>query len=119
MHVTRYREARTYEAPNHDRMTCYRLQGKEASLSSQMWMGMSIIEPGGQTSLDGSDVEKIYFLLEGELTVICESSNGQISEATLYPYDSCIFFAGEKRQLQNRSQKISKVILVMAIEPIK
>ena len=32
MHVTRFNEAKTYEAPNHDNMTCFRLQGKDCLL---------------------------------------------------------------------------------------
>ena len=64
MHITRFNEARTYQAPNHDDMTCFRLQGKEASSCHQMWMGMSVFEPGGQTGFDGSNVEKIYFVVE-------------------------------------------------------
>ena len=49
MHVTRFSEAPHYEAPNHFDMRCLRLQGKEAGPSTQMWMGMSQILPGGHT----------------------------------------------------------------------
>lgn len=114
MHVTRFNEAQTYQAPNHDDMTCYRLQGKEASPCHQMWMGMSVFEPGGQTGLDSSNVEKIYFVVEGEIVVISESANGNSSEVTLRQNDSCVFLIGEKRQLKNVSKHIAKVILVMA-----
>jgi mannose-6-phosphate isomerase-like protein (cupin superfamily) len=114
MHITRFEDAKTYQANNHDNMTCLRLQGKEASPSHQMWMGMSVFEPGGQTGLDGSDVEKIYFVVEGEITVFCESANGEKSEAILGPNDSCVFLIGEKRQLKNLSNQVAKVVLVMA-----
>jgi glyoxylate utilization-related uncharacterized protein len=113
MHITKFEEAKTYQAPNHDDMTCYRLQGKEASLCNSMWMGMSVLEPGGQTGLDGSMAEKIYFVVEGEVTVICESHDGSLSQGVLYKNDSCVFLAGEKRQLKNLSKEIAKVILVM------
>jgi mannose-6-phosphate isomerase-like protein (cupin superfamily) len=114
MNVTRFNEARTYLAPNHDDMTCYRLQGKEASPCHQMWMGMSVFESGGQTGLDGSNVEKIYFVVEGEILVICELADGSMSEVTLQKNDSCVFLVGEKRQLKNVSGQIAKVVLVMA-----
>jgi glyoxylate utilization-related uncharacterized protein len=114
MHVTRFSEAATYQAPNHDDMTCYRLQGKEASPCHSMWMGMSVFEPGGQTGFDGSTVEKIYLVVEGEIAVFCESADGVKSEAVLYEQDSCVFLAGEKRQLKNLSKKIAKVFLIMA-----
>jgi mannose-6-phosphate isomerase-like protein (cupin superfamily) len=115
MQITRFNEAQTYQAPNHDGMTCYRLQGKEAGLSEKMWMGMSVIEPGGHTGLDGSPSEKIYFVLEGELSVVCETPDGQGSEMKLYANDSCTFLAGEKRQLKNLSNATVKVLLVMSI----
>ena len=114
MHITRFEEANTYQAPNHDDMTCYRLQGKEASPCSSMWMGMSIFEPGGQTGFDSSAVEKIYFVVEGEVVVFCESEDGLKSEAVLYKNDSCVFLSGEKRQLKNLSNEIAKVVLIMA-----
>ena len=114
MHITRFKEANTYQAPNHDDMTCYRLQGKEASPCNSMWMGMSVFEPGGQTALDGSTVEKIYFVVEGEIAVFCESKDGLKSEDILYANDSCVFLAGEKRQLKNLSNQIAKVVLIMA-----
>lgn len=114
MHITRFNEAKTYEAPNHDNMTCFRLQGKEASPCNQMWMGMSVFEPGGQTGFDGSNVEKIYFVVEGEITVLCESTDGQQSEAVLGLNDSCVFLVGEKRQLKNLSNQVAKVVLIMA-----
>ena len=114
MHITRMNEAKTYQAPNHDNMTCYRLQGKDASPCEQMWMGMSVLEPGGQTALDGSTVEKIYFVVEGEIAVFCESKDGLKSEDILYANDSCAFLAGEKRQLKNLSNQIAKVVLIMA-----
>jgi mannose-6-phosphate isomerase-like protein (cupin superfamily) len=115
MQITRLNEAQTYQAPNHDGMTCFRLQGKEAGPSEKMWMGMSVIEPGGHTGLDGSPSEKIYFVLEGELTVLCETLDGRRLEVKLYANDSCTFLAGEKRQLKNLSSSVVKVLLVMSI----
>jgi mannose-6-phosphate isomerase-like protein (cupin superfamily) len=114
MHITRFKDAKIYQALNHDNMTCYRLQGKEATPCHSMWMGMSALEPGGQTGLDGSTVEKIYLVIEGEITVFCEAADGQKHEATLHPNDSCVFLAGEKRQLKNLSKNIAKVVLIMA-----
>jgi hypothetical protein len=50
-------------------MHCLRLQGREAGPSDTLWLGMSQILPGGHTTLDASPIEKIYFVVEGELTV--------------------------------------------------
>ena len=114
MHVTRFNAARPYEAPNHFDMRCLRLQGKEAGPSEQMWMGMSQILPGGHTTLDGSPIEKLYLVLEGELTLAGQLEGEATQEQVLGPYDSCRFAPGEKRQLANRSNRPVLVALVMA-----
>jgi hypothetical protein len=116
MHVTRFEQAPTYEAPNHFDMRCLRLQGKEAGASQQMWMGMSQILPGGHTGLDGSSMEKFYLVLEGRLHVVAEL-DGERDEQVLGPYDSCRFAPGEKRQLVNRSNRPVLVVLVMPTTP--
>jgi uncharacterized cupin superfamily protein len=116
MHVTRIAEAPEYQAPNHFEMTCLRLQGKEAGPAEQLWLGMSIIEPGGRTGLDPSPIEKHYVVLEGELTLVGEM-NGTQEEAVLRVHDSCRFAPGEKRQLVNRSAQVARVLLAMPFEP--
>jgi hypothetical protein len=113
MHVTRFNEAPHYEAPNHFDMRCLRLQGKEAGPSTQMWLGMSQILPGGHTSLDGSPIEKLYLVLEGRLSVVSEL-DGRQDEQQLGPWDSCRLAPGEQRQLLNRSNRPVVVALVMA-----
>ena len=113
MHLTRFDQAPAYEAPNPFDMRCLRLQGKEAGPSTQMWMGMSQILPGGHTTLDGSPIEKLYLVLEGRLTVVSEL-DGRQEKQELGPYDSCRFAPGEQRQLLNRSPRPVLVALVMA-----
>src|SRR5690349_7071071 len=116
MHVTRLDQAPAYEAPNHFDMRCLRLQGKEAGPSVQMWMGMSQILPGGHIGLDGSPMEKLYLVLEGELHVVGELGDVR-EEEVLGPYDSCRFAPGEKRQLVNRGNRPVLVALVMPTAP--
>ena len=113
MHVTRLEEAPSYEAPNHHRMSCLRLQGKEAGPSTQMWMGMSQILPGGHTGLDPSAMEKLYLVLEGRLHVTGRTPDGQQQEQELGQWDSVRFAPGEARQLHNRSSRPAVVLLVM------
>ena len=114
MHVTRLDAAPTYSAPNHFDMRCLRLQGKEAGPSTQMWMGMSQILPGGHTDLAGSPMEKLYLVLEGELHMTAEQ-DGVRSEHVLKPYDSCRIAPGEKRRLDNRTKRPVLVALVMPL----
>ena len=110
MNLTRYREAPPYFPPNHDGMDCLRLQGKEAGPSTSMWLGMSHLQPGGGTTLDGSGVEKMYVVLEGEVTIVTDDG-----EYLLHQYDSARLAPGERRQLHNRSQQPATILLAMPL----
>jgi len=116
MNVTRIDSAPVYEAPNHFAMRCLRLQGHEAGPSQSLWLGLSIIEPGGYTSLNASPLEKHYVVLEGELTLLSEL-DGVTTEAVLHPQDSACFQPGEKRQLINRSAGPARMLLAMPYPP--
>ncbi len=117
MHVTRIAAAPDYVAPNHFDRTCLRLQGREAGPAEQLWLGLSIIEPGGRTGLDPSPMEKHYVVLEGELTLVGEVDGAAAETAVLGPLDSCRFAPGEKRQLINHSAQVARVLLAMPFDP--
>lgn len=112
MNLTRFKDALKYFPPEHYDMRCLRLQGKEAGPSDTLWLGMSQILPGGHTALDASPIEKIYFVVEGELTV--ETPDG---ETNLYPLDSCRIAPNEKRALKNNTNKTVVVLLAMPLMP--
>jgi quercetin dioxygenase-like cupin family protein len=116
MNITRFAQAPTYTAPRHFDMQCLRLQGHEAGPSQTLWMGVSVIAPGGHTSLDGSPLEKHYVVLEGEVTLVSEL-NGVSIEAVLGRHDSACFAPGEKRQLVNRSSSPASILLAMPYPP--
>jgi quercetin dioxygenase-like cupin family protein len=117
MHITRFDAAPEYEAPNHFDMRCLRLQGREAGPSSQLWLGVSIIAPGGRTGLDASPIEKHYVVLSGELTLLAQTGDGPIEETRLHALDSCRYAPGEKRQLVNHSTAEARVLLAMPLAP--
>lgn len=110
MNVTRLADAPAYAPPNHVDMRCLRLQGHEAGPSASLWLGLSHLLPGGHTSLDGSAVEKHYVVLEGEVVVATEDG-----EATLQAWDSCRLAPGEKRRLENRSNRPASILLAMPL----
>lgn len=116
MNITLFENAPEYIAPNHFDMKCLRLQGHEAGPSQTLWMGVSQIQPGGHTSLDGSPYEKHYVVLEGEVTLVSEL-NGVTTEAVLKVHDSACFAHGEKRQLLNKSQQRASILLAMPCPP--
>lgn len=111
MHVVRIEDAPRYDAPGHDLMAMRRLQGREAGPADSLWMGLSVIEPGGGTTLGAAEVEKFYVVLEGELEV--STQGNAAATATLKPLDSCRIAPGEPRRLHNRTAMVCKVLLVM------
>lgn len=112
MHIVRFDEAPSYDAPGHALMQMARLQGREAGPTDAVWLGISTIAPGGGTTLDASGVEKLYVVLDGTVTV----SNGQ-DKVSLGRWDSCRIAPGEGRQLSNDTDKDASILLVMPLPP--
>ena len=108
MHVTRLAEAPSYDPPNHVDMRCLRLQGHEATPTEALWLGLSHLLPGGHTAFDASSLEKLYVVVEGEVTVVADGS-----EATLGVLDSCRIGPGERRKLENRTNRPASILLAM------
>lgn len=108
MQVTRYAAAKPYEAPEHYDMRCLRLQGKEATATDSIWIGLSHLLPGGRTSMKDAPVEKIYIVVSGEVTV--ETPNEMV---TLGYLDSCRLAPGEVRALVNRTNAPASILLAM------
>ena len=112
MNVVRLDAAPAYEAPGHNLMRMLRLQGREAGASDVLWLGLSHILPGGGTTLDASPIEKMYVVLDGEVTI----SNGA-EEVTLRPWDSCRIAPDEPRALSNRTNRPATILLAMPLAP--
>ena len=70
MRVKRFAEARPYEAPNHRGVVGLRLQGFEDGGPTNQWVGLSQFLPGGGAGPDSTPFEKVYVVLDGEMTVI-------------------------------------------------
>lgn len=112
MHVTRIHQAPPYEAPGHQGMQMRRIQGREAGPADTVWMGVSIVEPGGGTTASASTVEKFYLVLDGELEVTAQLGDAS-QTVVLARHDSCRIAPGESRQLLNRGTQPCSVLLVM------
>lgn len=102
-------ECKSYEAPKHFDMKAFRLQGKEESGAEKFWMGMSHFLPGGGAEYDASPTEKIYFVLEGTVTVYDEAKNPVI----LRKNDSLFIAANEGRSLINESNEPASMLVVI------
>ncbi|ABQ68140.1 cupin [Rhizorhabdus wittichii DC-6] len=108
MKVTRFDAAEAYFPAGHVDMRCYRLQGRDDAVEPAMLLNLCHFLPGGSTGSAASPAEKLYLVLEGELTV---SSGGR--EELLGPWDSCRIAPGEARLIENRSHRPASILLVM------
>ncbi len=112
MLVKRFEEAKAYEAPNQRGVVGLRLQGWEAGGPVNQWVGLSQFLPGGGAGPDQTPFEKVYVVLEGEMTVIA----GGV-EVVLWPMDSATIAPGEVREIVNRSKHVCKMLVVMPYPP--
>lgn len=113
MHTVRSQAAPAYDAPGHAGMAMRRLQGREAGPSDGTWIGLSVIAPGGGTTLAASPVEKFYVVLSGRLQVQA-SLGDEETQVVLDVHDSCRIAPHEARRLHNAGTEPCTVLLVMA-----
>ena len=108
MHLKRFDEARPYQAPNHWDVVGLRLQGFEEGGPTNQWVGLSQFLPGGGAGPDSTPFEKVYIVLEGEMTVIVDGV-----ETVLKKFDSCTIAPGEIRKIENRSNHVCAMMVVI------
>ena len=108
MHVKRFEDAEPYESPNHWDVVGLRLQGFEEGGPTNQWVGLSQFLPGGGAGPDATPFEKVYVVLDGEMTVIIDSQ-----ETVLRRYDSCTIAPGEERKIENRSNHACTMLVVI------
>ena len=112
MLVKRIEEAKPYDAVNHRGNVGLRLQGFEPGGPTNQWVGLSYFLPGGGAGPDSTPFEKIYVILEGEMTVIVDGK-----ETVLKKLDSCTINANEVREIINRSNDVCTMLVVIPYPP--
>jgi mannose-6-phosphate isomerase-like protein (cupin superfamily) len=112
MLVKRFKDATPYEAPNHRGVVGLRLQGFEARGPANQWVAYSQFLPGGGAGPDATPFEKVYVVLDGEMTVIIGGE-----ETVLYAMDSCTIAPNEVREIINRSNHVCKMLVVIPYPP--
>lgn len=112
MLTKRFADAKPYEALNHRSVVSLRLQGFEQDGPENQWVGLSQFLPGGGAGPDSTPFEKVYVVLEGEMTVI---ANGV--ETVLGRLDSCTIAPNELREIVNRSNGVCTMLVVIPYPP--
>lgn len=100
-----------YNAPLHFDMKAMKLHGKQETGASKFWMGMSYFLPGGgaEYAYEDSPTEKIYFVLEGEITV-----KSKTETIVLRKNDSIFIAPNEGREMINETNEIAQVLVVIS-----
>jgi quercetin dioxygenase-like cupin family protein len=109
VNVTQFSGAKSYEAANHHGCEAVRLQGAEVSPVTSFWLGVSNFAPGGGADWDTTSAEKVYLLLEGEVTVETEDQS-----VTLRAKDSVFLAANERRRIINESDATAVMAVIIA-----
>ncbi len=100
--------AKRYEAPKHFNMTAIRLHGKEESGCQKFWVGLSHFLPGGGADFDASPAEKVYFVLDGEVTVKSEKDI-----VVLKAWDSLYIGPDEGREIVNQTNRTASMLVII------
>jgi glyoxylate utilization-related uncharacterized protein len=101
-----------YAAPGHFNMTAMRLQGKDETGITKFWVGMSHFLPGGGAEWgyeQNSPQEKVYFVLEGELTV-----KSKDTEYVLKKGDSLFIGPNEGRSILNKTNQVATILVTIS-----
>lgn len=103
-------QVKPYEAPGHFDVSVLRLSGKDETGAEKFWVGLSYFLPGGgaQYGYEDSPTEKVYVVLDGELTVKTKKE-----EFTLGPMDLLYIPPYEGREIINKTNKT--VTMLVAI----
>ena len=109
MHVTAFAAAKPYDAKAHFGMVGLQLHGGAANETGALTCGLSHFLPGGGAERSSSPLEKFYFVVSGEITIITDDG-----EAVLKANDSCWLAPGEARSIENRSNDVATMVVVLA-----
>jgi quercetin dioxygenase-like cupin family protein len=98
-----------YEAPHHFGVQSRRLQGLEASETTNYWVAVSDFEPAGGASESPARGETTYIGIKGELTVSVDGV-----DYVLKPGDSIHLVAGEMRSVINNGSEVASIVVVIS-----
>ena len=109
MQVTKFKDAKRYEAANHVDVSALRLQGAEATKTSTFWTGVSHYLPGGKAEKSASDYERVYMVLDGEITVTTDQGT-----IVLGAMDSVHIAPKEMRIVENRANTVCTMLVIVS-----
>lgn len=104
-------DVKSYDAPGHFGMTAMRLHGKEETGASKFWVGLSHFLPGGGADFAAPPGEKVYFVLEGEVTIKTKTE-----EIVLVKNDLIYIEPDEEREIINQTNLPASMLVIYSYE---
>lgn len=108
MEVRKFSEAEAYKAPGHFNCTSLLLAGRGVGATENFWVGCSHFLPGGGAGPDKSPLEKVYVILNGNLTVRVGNQ-----EKVAGPMDTVIIPGDVEREIRNEGNEVVTMMVVM------
>lgn len=105
--ITRFDDAKPYDAKNHFAMSAMRLQGEGVSDLQDYWVGFSTFLPGGGADLGSAPTGKVYVVLDGEITVTTAEG-----DSVLGKYDSCYLPPNTERSIINATNLPVQMLVI-------
>ena len=106
-------QVKPYAAGGHFDMTALRLSGKDETGAKKFWVGLSYFLPGGgaKYAYEDSPTEKVYVVLDGELTVKTKKE-----EFTLGPMEVLFLAPYDGREIINKANKPVTMLVAVSYE---
>lgn len=105
--VTRFDEAKPYDAKGHFGMTAMRLHGQGVSDLEDYWVGFSTFLPNGGAEISSAPTGKVYVVLDGEITV--KTAQG---DTVLGKFDSCYLPPNTERSIINETNLPVQMLVI-------
>lgn len=105
------KDVKAYNPPLHFDMKAMKIHGEAESGATKFWMGMSHFLPGGGAdwAYEDSPTDKVYFVLEGEITVTSKDE-----EFVLKKGDSIFIGPNEGRKMLNKTNQVATVLVTVS-----
>jgi quercetin dioxygenase-like cupin family protein len=104
------KDVKPYDAPKHFNMSALRLHGRAESGTKNLLLGLSHFLPGGGAEYDDGPIEKIYFVLQGEVTIITDKER-----IVLRSWDSIHIGPGEGREIINETNMPASMLVFVSL----
>ena len=102
-------DLKPYNAPGHFNMVAMRIHGKEETGAEKFWIGVSTFLPGGGAAWDeSSPQEKVYYVLEGSMTVTDKNNEKHNDNAG----EAISFRPNEGRSLLNETNLLARMLVI-------